>query len=63
MKPFVHNKCRDFLSKEILLLHNNARLHSEAATTEAIMQLKLQLKESALRKEYLRMVSSADRMC
>jgi len=40
LKPMIHNKCRVLLSKQVLLLHNNACPHSVAPTNEAIRQLK-----------------------
>jgi len=42
LKPEICNKHRGVLSKEFLLLHNNIHLHSSAATTEVIRQLKFE---------------------
>jgi hypothetical protein len=43
LKPAIRNKRRGFLSKGVLLLHNNAHSHSAAATVEAIRQMKFEI--------------------
>ena len=40
LKPAMHSKRREKLSKETLLLHNNARPHTAAHTLETLKQLK-----------------------
>jgi len=40
LKPAIRSKRRGKLSKEILLLHDNARPHTAAHTLETLKQLK-----------------------
>ena len=43
LKPAIHSKRRGKLSKEILLLHDNARPHTAAHTLETLKQLTFRL--------------------
>jgi len=45
LKPAICSKRRGKLSKEILLLHNNARPHTAAHTLETLRQLKWEAME------------------
>jgi len=45
LKPAICSKRRGKLSKEILLFHNNARLHTAAHTLETLKQLKWEVME------------------
>jgi len=45
LKPTIRSKRRGKLSKEILLLHDNARLHTAAHTLETLKQLKWEAME------------------
>jgi len=45
LKPAIHSKRRGKLSKEILLLHDNVRLHTAAHTLETLKQLKWEAME------------------
>jgi len=40
MKPAIRPKRREFLSKSVLLLHDNARQHTAAHTVDALRALK-----------------------
>jgi len=43
LKPEIRNKCREQLSKGIVLLHDNARLHTAAHTVETLQKLKFEV--------------------
>ena len=45
LKPAIHSKRRGKLSKEILLLHDNARPHTAAHTLKSLKQLKWEAME------------------
>jgi len=45
LKPAMHSKRREKLSKEILLLHDNARPHTAAHTLETLKQLRWEAME------------------
>ena len=43
LKPAIRSKCRELLSKGVVLLHDNARPHTAAHTAETLKKCKFGL--------------------